>query len=30
MASENNEFIPGKTPVKYAGRVYDDTERKYL
>lgn len=30
MASENNEFIPGKTLVKYAGRVYDDTERKYL
>ena len=30
MTIESNEFIPGKTSVKYAGRVYDDTERKYL
>ena len=30
MTIEDNEFIPGKTSIKYAGRIYDDTERKYL
>ena len=28
LGSSNKAFIPGKTPVKYAGRVYDEKEIK--
>lgn len=28
--TNDDKFIPGKTTIRYAGRVYDDTERKYL
>lgn len=30
MNEKSDEFIPGKSLVRYAGRVYDDVERKYL
>jgi len=30
MKRRSNKFIPGETMVRYAGRVYDKTERKYL
>lgn len=30
MNEKTDEFIPGKSFVRYAGRVYDDVERKYL
>ena len=28
--NEDTKFVPGKSLVRYAGRVYDDVERKYL